>query len=84
MLSKNRGSWERVGLVSFRVVLEWAILGWVKPIRICLEFDWGENRVGGFSPNYHPKTTFLTLEVFLFYHFLLNYMSCYESMTQKE
>jgi hypothetical protein len=30
VLSKNRGSWERVGLVSFRVVLEWAILGWVK------------------------------------------------------
>jgi hypothetical protein len=30
VLSKNRGSWGRVGLVSFRVVLEWAILGWVK------------------------------------------------------
>jgi hypothetical protein len=35
----------KVGLVSFRVVLEWAILGWEKPTRICLEFDWGENRV---------------------------------------
>jgi hypothetical protein len=30
LLSKNHGSWERVGLVSFRVVLEWAIIGWVK------------------------------------------------------
>ena len=74
MLSKNRGSWERVGLVSFRVVLEWAILGWVKthPDLFGVRLG-GENRVGGFPPNYHPKTTFLTLELFLFYHFLLNF-----------
>jgi hypothetical protein len=41
-----------------------------------LEFNWGENRVGGFSPNYHPKTTFLTLgasNFFYFTHFLMNF-----------
>jgi hypothetical protein len=30
VLSKNRGSWGRVGLVSFRVILEWVnINSWV-------------------------------------------------------